>query len=169
MPADVRACYSEAERAALSVIAEQCKRRGFCDLSLDEIADLAGVRRTSVQNALRKARSKEFAHVSVRERPQSGRKNLTNIIKIICRSWLSWITRAIGFKRLSTSETVEKNSPSEGVELTKLALERESASSLFERLVRRAGGSEEVRFRLRTKTAESAPIPTGALVSPFPK
>jgi len=116
MPDDVRAVYSEAERAALSVIGEQCKRKGYCDLCLDEIARIAGVKRTSVQNAIRKARSKEHGHISVRERrPQRGVMSLTNIIKIIGKSWLNWITRAVtwrkgGFKHLNTSETGVKNS-----------------------------------------------------------
>lgn len=123
MPPNVRSGYSEAERAALSVIAEQCKRRGYCDLCLDEIARLAGVGRTSVQNAIRKARSKERAHISVRERPQEGSKSLTNIIRIICGSWLKWITRAIGFKRLNTSKTGVKNSLSEYAKMMKMALE----------------------------------------------
>ena len=134
MPADVRACYSEAERAALSVIVEQCKRKGFCDLCIDEIASIAGVKRTSVQNAVRKARSKEHAHISVRERrPQKGAMSLTNIIKIIGKTWLNWIERALGlkraggFKRLNTSETAVKNSLSESVERPRWAFEREGA------------------------------------------
>lgn len=127
MPPAVRTAYSEAERAALSVIAEQCKRRGFCALSLDEIARLAGVSRTSVQNALRKARSKQHSHISMRERPQQGGKNLTNIIKITCASWLSWIARAIGFKRLSTSESPVKKPLSESVERPRGAFERDRA------------------------------------------
>ncbi len=123
MPPGIRAGYSEAERAALSVIAEQCKHRGYCDLCLDEIARLAGVSRTSVQNAMRKARSKERGHISVRERPQEGRKSLTNIIRIVCSSWLNWIERAIGFKRLNTSKTGVKNSLSQYAKLMKMALE----------------------------------------------
>lgn len=123
MPPGIRTSYSEAERAVLAVIAEQCRRNGYCNLCVDEIARLAGVGRTSVQNAIRKARSKERAHISVRERPQAGGKNLTNIIKIICRSWLGWIGRAIGFKRLSTSETEVKISPLMGVETAKTAFQ----------------------------------------------
>ncbi|QUE80022.1 hypothetical protein [Rhizobium rhizogenes] len=123
MPPGVRAGYSEAERAALSVIAERCKHRGYCDLCLDEIARLAGASRTSVQNAIRKARSKERGHISVRERPQEGRKSLTNIIRIVCSSWLKWIERAIGFKRLNTSKTGVKNSLSLYAARLKMALE----------------------------------------------
>ncbi|MGF0539258.1 hypothetical protein ACQQ2Q_14775 [Agrobacterium sp. ES01] len=119
MPAELRGYYSEAERAALSVIADRCKQKGFCDLCLDEIARVAGVGRTSVQNALRKARSKELSHISVRERPQRSGKNLTNIIKIVSRAWRDWIVRAIGFKRLNTSVTSVKT---KGVEVAETVL-----------------------------------------------
>lgn len=135
MPPDLRDRFTEAESAALTVIAEQCKRKGFCDLCIDEIAKLAGVSRTSVQNALRKAsgRSKEDEKtvpvISVRERPQAGRKSFTNIIKILCKSWLGWIGRAIGFKRLSASVTGDKISLSKGVETPKGAFERECVSA----------------------------------------
>jgi biotin operon repressor len=123
MPPAVRARYTEAERAALSVIADQCKRKGFCGLCLDEIGRLAGVSRTSVQNAIRKARSKGLEHISVRERPQERGKSLTNIIKIVCASWLGWIARAIGFKRLHPSETTAKISLSKPEESVKWAFE----------------------------------------------
>ncbi|MBU1313610.1 MAG: helix-turn-helix domain-containing protein [Alphaproteobacteria bacterium] len=132
MPANIRAKYTEAERAALSVVAEQCRRKGFCDLVIKEIAKIAGVSRTSVQNALRKASSKTMAHVSVRERPQQGNVSLSNIVKIICREWLGWIGRAIGFKRLSTSETGVKNSLSERVLTQKEAFERECVAAARE-------------------------------------
>jgi hypothetical protein len=129
MPDKVRASYTEAERAALAVIGNECKRRGFCDLCLNEIARLAGVGRTSVQNALRKARSKDLAHLSVRERPQEHGQSLTHIIKIICGSWLRWL-KPPGFKRLNTSETEDKNSLSERGDRSEMAFEeREEASA----------------------------------------
>jgi hypothetical protein len=130
MPPEIRSCYSEAERAALCVIAKRCSEKGFCDLCIDEIARLAGVGRTSVQNALRKARSKGVEHISVRERPQRSGKSLTNIIKIVSLSWRGWIERVTGFKRLSTSVTQVKTSPSECVETEKSAFEREHAASV---------------------------------------
>lgn len=130
LPPDLRGHYSEAERAALAVIADACKRKGFCDLCLDEISRLAGVSRTTVQNALRKARGRAGAHLSVKERPQPGGKNLTNIIRIVCRSWLNWLGRQIGFKRLSTSESGVNKTLSHMLETAKRALEREKADPL---------------------------------------
>jgi hypothetical protein len=125
---DVRGHYSEGERAVLVVIGEECKRKGYCDKCLDEIARIAGVCRTTVQNTLRKAREKGRQHLLVTERPQRGKaRNLTNIIRVISKSWLNWIGRAIGFKRLSSSRTGDKNSLSEGMEPLLSALERERA------------------------------------------
>jgi hypothetical protein len=130
MPPEVRACYSEAERAALSVIGEECKHNGFCSLYLEDIARLAGVSRTSVQNAVRKARSNANGHISVRERPQKRGKSLTNVIKVISQSWLGWIARATGFKRLNTSETAVKITLSEQGQNSKWAFESEGLAAI---------------------------------------
>jgi hypothetical protein len=43
------------EDAVLTVIAQECRRHGRCELCLDELAALAGVGRTAAQNALRRA------------------------------------------------------------------------------------------------------------------
>lgn len=129
MPPEIRACYSEAERAALAVIADRCRKKGHCDLCLDEIARIAGVSRTSVQNAIRKARSKDCEHISVRERPQTFGKNLTNVIKIVSLSWRGWITRAIGFKRLNTSVTSIKTSLFEHAETAETGFEKAYAAT----------------------------------------
>ena len=102
MPPEMRAEYTESERAALTVIGDQVRKHGRCDLPIDQIAAIAGVSRTSVQNATRKAR--RLNHVVCLERPRRGRKSLTNIVKIVWKKWLSWldrgsrIVRQIGFK-----------------------------------------------------------------------
>lgn len=142
IPADIRGLYTEAERAALSVIAERCKERGFCDLCLDEIAAIAGIGRTSVQNAIRKARS--LAHLWVRERPQASGKNLTNILKILCKTWKAWILRAIGFKRAGASGTSFKTSLFENADTEKSAFERECAAG--GRAQSRGAGAPRPRF-----------------------
>ncbi|CAN7142823.1 hypothetical protein [Rhizobium sp. LjRoot254] len=127
MPHDLRHFYTEGERAVLGVIAEQVKRKGFCDLCLDKIAEMSGVRRTTVQNAIRKARSGERAHISVQLRPRSGQKNLTNIIRIISSAWMRWLKRSIGFKSLNPSERLIESSLSEGVARFKKAPAKEQA------------------------------------------
>lgn len=98
MPLGVRAHYTEGEAAALTIIAREHKCQGFCDLCIDRIAAEAGISRTTVQNAVRKAG--QLGHVSKEERPMKGRKSLTNVIRIISREWLTWLENGprIGFK-----------------------------------------------------------------------
>ncbi|WOS65378.1 hypothetical protein [Sinorhizobium fredii] len=105
MPAEFRQMYTEGERAALTVIVNAVKVRGECDLPTDCIAAIAGVCRTTVQNAVRSA--KRNNHLLVYYRPRPGKKNLPNIIRIINKEWLAWINRgppplraAIGFNLL---------------------------------------------------------------------
>lgn len=100
LPERIRENYTQGEQAVLAVVVREVMRKGSCDLCLDKIAALAGVGRTTAQNALRKARSGERAHVTVEERPRPGRKNLTNVIRIISKEWVEWLARRTGFKRL---------------------------------------------------------------------
>jgi hypothetical protein len=92
LPDTMRHYYSEGERAVLCVVSFEVKRHGICDLSIDEIADRAGVRRTTVQNAMHEAR--RLCHFHITERPRRGEKSLTNLITIISAEWRAWIKRA---------------------------------------------------------------------------
>jgi hypothetical protein len=104
MPDTMRRHYTEGERAVGCVVAGEVKRVGICELSIDEIADRAGVGRTTVQNWQHEAR--RLGHVCVRHRPQRGAKSLTNVITIICTDWLTWIKRAPSAARVQTSKNV---------------------------------------------------------------
>ena len=52
VPPALAARFTTGELAVLTVIARQCQRAGVCSLPIDAIAALAGVSRTTVQNAL---------------------------------------------------------------------------------------------------------------------
>ena len=89
MPDTMRHHYTEGERSVMCVVAGEVKRHGVCDLSIDEIADRAGVGRTTVQNAMHEAR--RLGHVDITERPRRGAKSLTNVVKILSGEWRAWL------------------------------------------------------------------------------
>jgi hypothetical protein len=91
MPPDVRARFTEGEASALRVIAGEVKHHGVCDFPIDKIATLAGVGRTTVQNAVREAG--RLGYVQLERRPIKGRKNDTNLVRIVSPEWLAWIKR----------------------------------------------------------------------------
>ncbi|WP_275788598.1 hypothetical protein [Pararhizobium gei] len=131
LPTSVRECYSTGEAAALVLIGLEVKKNGFCDMKLDKIAAAAGVCRTTVQNALRRAR--QLGHIQVRYRPVKGQKSLPNIIRIVCQEWVDWIKRAIGFKEVHPSMNPDINKTRNNGERTptaaKRAYERENAAA----------------------------------------
>lgn len=106
MPPELRALFTEAERAVLAIIAGDVKHRGICDRPNDQIAALAGVCRSTVQNALRAAG--RLGLIKVTARPRPGQKNLPNLIEIVSPEWRAWIRRGptahrpIGFKTAKT-------------------------------------------------------------------
>lgn len=90
MPHALAAHFTTAELAALRIISDECRAHGACDRSIAEIAMRAGCRRTSVQNALRRAR--ELGLLSISHRRRRG-PSLTNLVTIISREWLAWIAK----------------------------------------------------------------------------
>lgn len=91
LPPQVRAAYTECERAVLFIVAREVKHHGICELSVGQLAAEAGVCPRTVQNAV--AEAVRQRHLCREERPQKGRKNLTNILRIVSREWLAWIER----------------------------------------------------------------------------
>ncbi|UVO27031.1 hypothetical protein [Bradyrhizobium arachidis] len=105
MPDNIRHHYTEGERAVLCIVAGEVKRQGVCELSIDEIGDRAGVGRTTVQNAMHHARL--LGHLEIKERPQRGAKNLTNVVRVISDEWLTWIKRGKSAARTIGSKSIE--------------------------------------------------------------
>ncbi len=89
LPPQIAAEFTQAEVAALAVVARECQRRGRCELPIDAIAALAGVSRTTVQNALRHAR--RTGALAVQERRRRSQKSLTNVVAVAAPEWQVWL------------------------------------------------------------------------------
>lgn len=109
LPPALAARYTEGERAVLRIVGDDCRDKGRCTDTIKEIAARAGVRRTTAQNTLRKARKPEEGEprlIHVRERRRHGENSLTNVITIVSGEWRLWLTKGGGFKKSSTTESV---------------------------------------------------------------
>lgn len=104
MPPEMRYHFTEKERAALHVVATQFVRRGYCDMSLKQIGDIAGVSRSTAKAALAEAR--KLGLVSVTYRKRDAMNNLPNVVVIVSEEWLNWL-ESLAVKKRSTL----KNSP----------------------------------------------------------
>lgn len=71
---------------------------------IDALAALAGVSRTTVQNALRAA--KALGLIFARERRRLGPPSLTNVLRVISPEWIAWLKLSDeggGFRKLSAT------------------------------------------------------------------
>ena len=88
LPPHLAKQYTHGHNAVLRVIADEVLAHGVCDRSQNELAARAGVTRKVVKQAIRFA---EDDLLSVQRRSRSGRKHLTNVLRIISREWLVWL------------------------------------------------------------------------------
>lgn len=146
LPDNLRHHYTEGQRSVLCVVAGEVKRCGVCDFPIDKIAALAGVCRTTVQTTLHEAR--RLGHIKITERPQPGRKNLSNLIEIISPEWRTWIRRGPSVARRIGSNSVKLVNPTKNTDLRKRVAEEEKRAELSpstgprppDSLARRASG-----------------------------
>lgn len=104
LPNTFRGWFTEGERAVLSFIAKVVKKYGRCEHTIQRIAAGAGVSVRLVQYTLAKAsgqcpaistlaeRDRPPRLIMVEYRPRKGAKSLPNIIKIISREWINWLS-----------------------------------------------------------------------------
>jgi len=92
LPPQIAIRFTLSEQAVLAVLAWwRWKGNDECRLSIGAVASMAGVCRTTTQNAVRTARG--FGLLTVQERRHGGRKSETNVIRIISKEWLTWLSR----------------------------------------------------------------------------
>jgi hypothetical protein len=92
--------FTQGEHAVLTVVCGEIQRCGLCAWCLAKIAAIAGVSRDLARKAMRKARALGLLHSE--ERRRCGQKSLTNIVRVLRRSWGHWLKR-IGVKKFGTT------------------------------------------------------------------
>ena len=89
MPPDLACRFTVGELAVLRIVGDEVHAKGTCDRSLAEIAARAGVCRKLAQTTMRMAARDGL--VTVQRRPRPGRKNLSNVVRIVSATWLAWM------------------------------------------------------------------------------
>lgn len=105
LPPQHRGFYTQGELSVLSVIGREVSKTGSCKLTTGAIAALAGVSVRTVQYAVSKAMGIHPAMRDIppkrrpavlllvqRRRPRGSRTNLPNVITIINRDWINWLS-----------------------------------------------------------------------------
>ncbi|MCB4806578.1 helix-turn-helix domain-containing protein [Methylobacterium brachiatum] len=92
LPPGLAAKFTSAEQAVLALVAAEATRRKDCRLSIENMAAVAGVCRSTVKNAIREAR--RLGLLTVEERAVTGFRNDTNIVRIVSAEWLAWLRLA---------------------------------------------------------------------------
>lgn len=91
LPPEICKMFTEGQRAVLHVIANVVKQNGCCDWPRDKIAFQAGVSRRTMQYTIKKASSLGF--LSIQYRRLAPNRNDTNIIRLVCSVWKSWLKK----------------------------------------------------------------------------
>jgi hypothetical protein len=133
MPPQIAANFTTGEAAVLTVVAREVQRSGRCEFYLDKIAALAGVCRSTAQNALHEAR--RLGLLTVTERRRRGAKSLTNVVEVISPEWRAWLR--IGSKNFDPTVIGFKTRGESALRLTR---ERESDAPSARTLCFRGGG-----------------------------
>ena len=102
----------------MAIVSLECQRRGERDFPIDKIAAHAGVCRTSVQTTLHEAR--RLSHIEITERRRRGRKNLTNLIKIISPAWRAWLKNGSRTNGGTGSNFVKNLSPTKSPDISSI-------------------------------------------------
>ncbi len=89
LPPKLAARFTLAEHAVLAVIGAEVAGKEACTLTLEHIAALAGVCRSTVKNALREAQGLGF--IRVEERRLSAWRNLPHRITVTSPEWSTWL------------------------------------------------------------------------------
>src|SRR6185436_7335629 len=101
----------QGEHAVITVVAGEIQRAGACTWCLARIAAIAGVCPTLVRSAIRKARNVGLLF-SI-ERRRRGQKSLTNVVRVLRKSWGAWLQR-IGCRKSRSTTDIDSKTRSTG-------------------------------------------------------
>ena len=90
MPPALACRFTVGELATLRIVGDEVRQHGHCDRTLGEIAARAGVSRSTAKNAIRAAAA--MGLLTIQERRREGRVNLPNILRVVSREWLQWLS-----------------------------------------------------------------------------
>jgi len=90
-PMPPRMCgeLTTSQAAFARIAADEAAQHGDCRLTLDEIAARGGMSRKTAKRA--QDRLAELNWITVEVREVSGRKNLSNVLRIMSPEWRNWI------------------------------------------------------------------------------
>jgi hypothetical protein len=89
LPPAIAKTFTVGQAAVLSVISYEHLHHGACRKSYGELADEAGCSRRWVKLTI--ALAHRAGLLSVEHRPRPGRKDDTNVIRILDEAWLAWL------------------------------------------------------------------------------
>ena len=119
MPPTLSCQFTTGELAVLRLVADDVRDRRHCSMTMGEAAARAGVGVTTARNAIHAAA--RLGLVTIQERRRDKRPNLSNIVRIVSREWLTWIERgrkARGPEGQKTSTLSSKGGGSKKMEST---------------------------------------------------
>jgi hypothetical protein len=102
LPPQLAARFTTSELAVLRIVADEVKVHGHCAKTLPEIAARAGVCARTARNALKQA--SRLGLVTVEERRRHCRPNLANVVRVVSREWLAWLSRKGGGKKMQATD-----------------------------------------------------------------
>jgi hypothetical protein len=91
LPPTIAAGFTIGEQAVLRIIADECLAHGVCDRSRNKLAARARVCLSIAKRTIKLAEA--CGLISVQRRPRSGRKHLTNLVRIIRTDWIDWLNK----------------------------------------------------------------------------
>ena len=109
LPPAMAARFTVSELAVLRIVGDEVLQHGVCDRSLAELAARAGCCRKMAQRVLRM--TSRDGLVTIERRPRPGRKNLTNVVRIVSAEWSAWLKRGQRFRQVQGEKTPPPRTP----------------------------------------------------------